>query len=102
MMSTDATGTARQLLAGGITTPFLAVSRDVLRANLARWHRHLPSVHPHYAVKANIDPLVLSELFAGGAAADVASAFEIDVCRALGLRGDRMVLSHPRKDPDTI
>ncbi|MBX9583746.1 MAG: hypothetical protein K2X87_25875 [Gemmataceae bacterium] len=61
-----------------------------------------PAGRPPYAVKANIDPLVLRELFAGGAAADVASAFEVDICRALGLGGDRMVLSHPRKDPDTV
>lgn len=93
---------ARGLLAGGVGTPFLAVSRDALRASLARWHRHLPDVCPHYAVKANVDPLVLRELFAGGAAADVASAFEMDVCRVLGLGGDRMILSHPRKDLDTI
>jgi ornithine decarboxylase len=93
---------ARRLIAAGVATPFLAVDRDALRANLARWRRHLPGVTPYYAVKANTDPLVLRDLFAAGADADVASAFEVEVCRALGLGGDRMVLSNPRKDRDTV
>ncbi len=86
----------------GADTPVLLLDRDGLRSQLTRWHRHLPAVPPYYAVKANIDPLVLRELFAAGANADVASAFEIDVCRAVGLGGERMILSNPRKDRDTI
>lgn len=93
---------ARLLAAGAVATPALLMDRAVLRDNLARWHRHLPDVAPHYAVKANVDPLVLRELFAAGAAADVASAHEVEVCRALGVGGDRMILSNPRKDPDTV
>ena len=81
---------AQGLLDAGVPTPFLAVSRDGLRAALARWNRHLPGVSPYYAVKANVDPLVLRELFAAGANADVASAYEIAVCRALGLGGHNL------------
>lgn len=93
---------ARRLLSSGVATPFLAISRDALRANLSRWNRHLPAVAPFYAVKANADPLVLRELFRAGANADVASAYEVALCRALGLDGKRMILSNPRKDRDTI
>jgi ornithine decarboxylase len=100
--SDDRIEVARRLVAGGLPTPFLAIDRAALAANLDRWHRHLLGVPPYYAVKANIDPLVLRTLFARGANADVASAFEVEVCRSLGLGGDRMILSNPRKDRDTV
>ncbi len=83
-------------------SPFLLMDRDVLLGQFARWNRLLPTVPAYYAVKANIDPVILRELFGAGANADVASAFEIDVCRAVGLPGDRMIVSNPRKDRDTI
>lgn len=83
-------------------TPALLLDRELLRAAVARWHRQLPAVTPYYAVKANVDPLVLREVFAGGANADVASAFEIEACRAVGLGGERMIVSNPRKDRDTV
>jgi len=86
---------------GGMS-PVLLMDRAALRGQMARWQRLLPMAAPYYAVKANIDPVVLRELFAAGANADVASAFEIDVCRAVGVPGERMVLSNPRKDRDTI
>ena len=93
---------AEQLLFAGVRTPFLAISRDRLRSNLDRWRKHLPHVQPYYAVKANIDPLVTGELGRNGAAADVASCFEMDTAAAVGFTGDRMILSNPRKDLDTI
>ena len=83
-------------------SPFLLIDRGVLLGQLARWNRLLPTVPPYYAVKANIDPVILRELFEAGANADVASAFEIDVCRAVGVPGERMIVSNPRKDRDTI
>ena len=95
--------TAIELLSWDITsTPSLFIDRSILRSNLALWQQQLPLVPPFFAMKANNDPLVLQELFAQGANADVASAYEIDVARALGLTGDRMILSNPRKDLATI
>lgn len=94
---------AVELLSWDITsTPSLFIDRSILQTNLALWQTQLPSVQPFYAMKANNDPLVLQELFSNGANADVASAYEIDVARALGLTGDRMILSNPRKDLATI
>ncbi len=94
---------ATELMSWDITsTPTLFIDRSILQTNLALWQSQLPTVQPFYAVKANNDPLVLQELFANGANADVASAYEIDVARALGLTGDRMILSNPRKDLATI
>ena len=93
---------ARVLSAGAIATPALFLDGSALRSNLTRWQKHFPAVPAFYAVKANIDPLVLRELFTGGANADVASAYEIAICRALGLPGERMILSNPRKDFETI
>jgi ornithine decarboxylase len=93
---------SEQLLRSGVRTPFLAISRDQLRSNLDRWRKHLPDVAPYYAVKANIDPLVTGELGRNGAGADVASCFELDTAAAVGFTGERMILSNPRKDLDTI
>lgn len=86
----------------GIHTPFLAVDGDKIVENAQRWQRLLPSVTPFYAIKANTDPLVLQLLFEAGVHADVASAFEIDTCSALQLPPERMILSNPRKDAETI
>ena len=94
---------AAELLSWDIaSTPTLFVDRSILRTNVALWQSQLPRVQPFYAVKANHDPLILQELFANGANADVASAYEIEIARTVGLTGDRMILSNPRKDLATI
>lgn len=84
------------------TTPALLLDRERLRFAVRRWRHRLPTVTPYYAVKANVDPIVLRELFACGARADVASEFEIETCLSVGLRGEQMIVSNPRKDRDTI
>ncbi len=83
-------------------SPLLLMDREVIADRIQQWRRWLPSVLPYYAVKANCDPLVLHEVFSHGVNADVASAYEIRICEAVGLAGDRMILSNPRKDRDTI
>jgi ornithine decarboxylase len=92
----------RTLEATGLSTPLLLIDRDHLRANLDRWTNYVPDAAPHYAVKANVDPLVLREVCRHGAGADVASAFELEAAVAVGFTGGRMILSNPRKDLDTI
>jgi ornithine decarboxylase len=93
---------ASVLESGSVQTPLLLMDRDVIADRIAQWRKWLPSVTPHYAVKANCDPLVLHEIFSQGVNADVASAYEIRICQAVGLSGERMILSNPRKDRDTI
>ena len=51
-------------------TPLLAVSRSVLRAQIARFRRALPRVEPFYAIKANPHPEILKTVVAAGTGFD--------------------------------
>ncbi len=86
----------------GIETPFLMVSREVVEANVQRWRRSLPTTELFFAVKANNDPLILHYLNSLGCCFDTASAYEMQLVAALGVTGDRMILSHPAKDAATL
>lgn len=54
-------------------TPLLVIDHDELRRNLAQFKKHLPSVQPYYAVKANSHPAIIRTLYQAGASFDVAS-----------------------------
>jgi ornithine decarboxylase len=68
----------------------------------AGWQRCLPGVRPHYAVKANPDPGLLSLLAALGAGFDCASRAEIAMIMGLGVHPDRIVYAHPCKPPGEV
>jgi ornithine decarboxylase len=55
-------------------------------AQLHLWRTHLPTVQPHYAVKANNDPTLLRWLAASGVHFDCASIREMDDVVAAGAR----------------
>ncbi len=59
-------------------------------AQLNLWRTHLPTVQPHYAVKANNDPQLLRWLAAFGVQFDCASIREMHDVQAAG--------AHPAKD----
>src|SRR5512134_152190 len=67
--------TMRQLqsLAKKHGTPLVVIDHDVIRANYARFKRHLPKVQAYYAVKANPAPEIVRTLYRAGASFDVAS-----------------------------
>lgn len=62
----------------------------------------LPQVTPHYAVKANPHPAILSHLQQLGVRFEIASQGELDVLQTLGVRGADIIYSHPIKTPASI
>jgi ornithine decarboxylase len=65
-------------------TPFLVVDLDVVSQRYRQLTSMVPDARIHYAVKANPAPEVLALLVELGAAFDVASPAEIDLCLAAG------------------
>mmetsp|Transcript_45616 Transcript_45616/g.116704 ORF Transcript_45616/g.116704 Transcript_45616/m.116704 type:complete len:835 (-) Transcript_45616:303-2807(-) len=66
------------------------------------WSAAMPRVHPHYAVKCNHNPGLLSALAACGAGFDCASRGEVDLVLGLGVVPDRIVFANCCKLPRDI
>lgn len=61
------------------------------------WQTVLPTVEPHYAVKANPNPAILQHLASRGAGFDCASEAEIEAVLELGVTPDRIIFANPCK-----
>ena len=83
-------------------TPVLAVSRAVLKAQLARFRRHLPRVQPYYAIKANPHEDILKVLVGEGAGFDVASVAEMQWVLAAGAKSEQLIFANTIKPVDAI
>lgn len=82
-------------------TPLLVLDCGVLRRQYDRLRSALPGVELFYAVKAFGHPAVLRTLAEAGASFDIASAGEGEQLRRLGVRGRRVIHTHPiKKDSD--
>lgn len=78
-------------------TPCLVLDLDVVRRRYAALRAALPDARVCYAVKANPDPDVVSELAALGSSFDVASPGEIDLCLSLGAAPESLSYGNPIK-----
>lgn len=77
------------------TTPFYYYDLDVLRTTLAEIRR-LTADGPysvHYAVKANGNPRIISEIAQAGLGADLVSGHEIEAALAAGIPASEMTYS---------
>lgn len=83
-------------------TPLMAISRSVLRAQVARFRRALPRVEPFYAVKANPHPAVLKTVAAAGTGFDVASKSELEAALAAGADSERIIFANTIKPLESI
>jgi len=81
---------------------FYIVDLGVVVRRYQFWCRALPRVEPHYAVKCNSDPALLSLLAALGAGFDCASQVEIDAVLDMGVSRERIVYANPCKFPSAI
>jgi ornithine decarboxylase len=54
-------------------TPVVVIDHEIIRANYARFKKHLPKVQAYYAVKANPLPEIVRTLYRAGASFDSAS-----------------------------
>jgi ornithine decarboxylase len=68
-----ATRNQLQAIAKKHGTPVVVIDHDLIRANYAKYKRHLPKVQAYYAVKANPAPEIIRTLYRAGASFDVAS-----------------------------
>ena len=66
------------------------------------WTSLLPHVKPHYAVKANNDPVLLKWLHDAGAAFDCASPREMHQVIRAGAQATDIIYAHPCKSPAEI
>ena len=81
---------------------FHAVDVGMLADRFSLWKKHLPSVVPHYAVKANNDVVISQVLAKLGTGFDCASEKEIQQILALGVDPSKIVFANPRKSPSAI
>ncbi|XP_067661751.1 ornithine decarboxylase-like [Haliotis asinina] len=76
---------------------FITIDMDDVIRKMLQWRRYLPRVKPHYAVKCNNDPQILSLLADLGANFDCASRNEMDSILGLGVEPCNIVYSHSVK-----
>lgn len=81
----------------GYQRPFLLIDRSIVRQKTRRFKTAMPRVHPHYAVKANPDVLVLKTLIEEGAGFEIASIAELDLLMNLGVSAAEIFYSNPMK-----
>ena len=77
--------------------PFLLVDPAIIRAKARRFKAAMPRVQPHYAVKANPHPTVLTTLIEEGVGFEIASIAELDLLLSLGVPAAEIYYSNPVK-----
>ncbi len=87
----------RHLAESSYQDPFLLLDTDILRHNAQRFMEAMPRVQPHFAVKSNPDPRVLSCLKEEGVRFEVASKAEIDALLAMDVPPAEIFYSNPIK-----
>ena len=87
----------------GLKTPFYFYDLPLLRSTLETVKAELrPGWHMHYAVKANFNPRILSEIAAAGFGADCVSGGEIAAAIAAGFSPSGIVFAGVGKSDDEI
>ncbi len=75
--------------------PALVIDTARVRHNARRFKRAMPSVRPHYAVKANPDRRVLMALAGEGCGFEIASSSELDLVHSVGAPAAEVFYSNP-------
>jgi diaminopimelate decarboxylase len=80
----------------GVQTPFYYYDKKLLQQTLDVINREsarYAGFHVHYAVKANVDPTVLSIINASGLGCDCVSGGEVEVCLKAGFPASKVVFA---------
>lgn len=80
----------------GVQTPFYYYDRQLLQQTLdeiCREAGRYPGFRVHYAVKANVDPTVLSIINAAGLGCDCVSGGEVETCLKAGFPASKVVFA---------
>ncbi|PVU85322.1 hypothetical protein BB560_007060 [Smittium megazygosporum] len=75
---------------------FVADVREMFNQYEA-WVSHLPRIKPHFAIKSNPDPVLISILASLGTGFDCASKAEITQILDMGISPSRIIYAHPCK-----
>jgi ornithine decarboxylase len=90
----------------------VVIDHEIIRANYAKYRKHLPKVQAYYAVKANPAPEIIRSLYDAGASFDVASLPEFmmvyENIKDLPARErqdfiwDKIIFANPTKPRETL
>ncbi|MBI3250611.1 MAG: type III PLP-dependent enzyme [Candidatus Andersenbacteria bacterium] len=72
-------------------TPFFVFSKKRLTDNLKDFKKYFPSALIQYAMKANAEPEVLQTLFEAGSGFEVASVYELNMLKKIGVPADKII-----------
>ncbi|HSX34719.1 MAG TPA: type III PLP-dependent enzyme [Candidatus Saccharimonadales bacterium] len=100
-MKTD-TFTPDNLLTHAHPTPYLLMDLQRVQAAWEHFHRLMPAVRTHYAMKCNPDAKILSRLHAIGSAFEIASFTELKDLIKIGVQPADVIFSNPVKIPADI
>ena len=81
----------------GLFDSFYIADLSVLKCKIDEWRKHLPMVHPHYAVKCNPNKEMLKMMINEGLGFDCASKSEIQTVLKLGGKPEHLIFAHPVK-----
>lgn len=82
--------------------PFLVIEEQLLRNKARRFFAAMPRVQPHFAVKCNPLPEILSIFHEEGVRFEVASKKEIEELLAIGVNPKEVFFSNPIKSPEHL
>jgi len=80
----------------GVQTPFYYYDKTLLQETLDTINREAskyPAFRVHYAVKANVDPIVLNIINASGLGCDCVSGGEVETCLKAGFPASKVVFA---------
>ncbi|MEH6605941.1 MAG: type III PLP-dependent enzyme, partial [Pseudomonadales bacterium] len=92
----------RELITNNYQRPFLLIESDLLRLKAQRFVASMPRVQPHYAVKCNPTPAILSVFHQEGVRFEIASKKELEQLLQLGVKPKEVFYSNPIKAPDHL
>ncbi|XP_058467191.1 ornithine decarboxylase 1-like [Malaya genurostris] len=82
--------------------PLHLVELDTVVKRHYDWLRHLPRVHPFYAIKSNDDETIVDTLLLLGCGFDCASKAECNRILELGVNRERIIFAQPSKTIESL
>lgn len=72
-------------------SPYFIFSKDRLVGKYKEFKHHFPGADVHYAMKANAEPELLQILADAGSGFEVASMYELDMLKAIGVKPEKII-----------
>jgi ornithine decarboxylase len=72
-------------------TPFFLFSKERVVRKFREFKKHFPKASVHYAIKANSEPEILQTLADAGSAFEVASVYELNMLKEIGVPPEKII-----------